>query len=449
MLQLRQTGGIMKVMKFGGTSVGKPERMHQVLQLITADDESKIVVLSALSGTTNNLVEISNAMAAGNKSEAKQLIEKLENHYKDFIKQLLKKDNSLTAANKVLQEHFEFLYIILRISFSESLNKDILAQGELLSTKLFSIYLTEHNIDHALLPALEFMTIDAHDEPQVGTIKVKLAQQLKQSSDKKIFITQGYICRNARGEVDNLKRGGSDYSASLIAAAINASVCEIWTDIDGMHNNDPRIVHKTFAIEQLSFEEAAELAYFGAKILHPASIWPAQYYNVPVKLLNTMEPSAKGTLITEKAGSVGVKAVAAKDGITAIRVKSSRMLLAYGFLRKVFEVFEKYRTSIDMITTSEVAVSVTIDNDVNLKDIIKELEPFGTVEIDTNHTIVSIVGNEIAETKDVMKKLFDAIEPIPVRMVSYGGSKHNISLLIGRNYKEQTLQLLNTGLFGL
>ena len=449
MPQLWQTGGIMKIMKFGGTSVGKPERMHQVSQLITADEESKIVVLSALSGTTNNLVEISNAMAAGNKPEAKQLIEKLENHYKDFIKQLLKKDDCLSDAEKVLNEHFEFLYIILKISFSESLNKDILAQGELLSTKLFSIYLTENNIDHALLPALEFMTIDAYDEPQVGAIKVKLAQLIKQNSDKKIFITQGYICRNARGEVDNLKRGGSDYSASLIAAAINASVCEIWTDIDGMHNNDPRIVNKTFAIEQLSFEEAAELAYFGAKILHPASIWPAQYYNVPVKLLNTMDPAAKGTLIAEKAGSVGVKAVAAKDGITAIRVKSSRMLLAYGFLRKVFEVFEKYRTSIDMITTSEVAVSVTIDNDVNLPDIIKELEPFGTVEIDTNHTIVSIVGNEIAETKDVMKKLFDAIEPIPVRMVSYGGSKHNVSLLIARNYKDQTLQLLNEGLFGL
>lgn len=438
----------MKIMKFGGTSVGKPERMHQVSQLITADGESKIVVLSALSGTTNSLVEISNAMAAGNKSEAKQLIEKLELHYKDFIQQLLKTPASLDAAQKVLQEHFEFLYIILRISFSEALNKDILAQGELLSSKLFSLYLTEQKIDHAFLPALEFMTIDGHDEPQVGTIKVKLSQLLQQT-DKKIFITQGYICRNAKGEVDNLKRGGSDYSASLIAAAINASVCEIWTDIDGMHNNDPRIVSKTFAIEQLSFEEAAELAYFGAKILHPASIWPAQLYNVPVKLLNTMEPSAKGTLIAEKAGSVGVKAVAAKDGITAIRVKSSRMLLAYGFLRKVFEVFEKYRTSIDMITTSEVAVSVTIDNDTNLKDIIKELEPFGTVEIDTDHTIVSIVGNEIAETKDVMKKLFDAIEPIPVRMVSYGGSKHNVSLLIARQYKDQTLQLLNKGLFGL
>ncbi len=439
----------MKVMKFGGTSVGKPQRMQEVAMLVTKDDESKIVVLSALSGTTNALVEISESLARGDRNAAKQQIEALHEHYKNFISALLKNEDSLQKANAVLNEHFEFLTIILKISFSEALNKDILAQGELLSTKLFSIYLEEIKVDHVLLPALDFMTIDIYDEPQVGTIKVKLAQLLQKNKDKKIFITQGYICRNARGEVDNLKRGGSDYSASLIAAAINAGVCEIWTDIDGMHNNDPRIVNKTYPIEQLSFEEAAELAYFGAKILHPASIWPAHFYNVPVKLLNTMDPTAKGTLITEKAGSVGAKAVAAKDGITAIRVKSSRMLLAYGFLRKVFEVFEKYRTSIDMITTSEVAVSVTIDNDVNLPDIIKELEPFGTIETDSNQTIVSVVGNEIEETKDVMKKLFDAIEPIPVRMVSYGGSKHNVTLLIDRQYKEQTLQLLNKGLFGL
>ncbi len=436
-------------MKFGGTSVGKPQRMQEVAALVTKDEEPKIVVLSALSGTTNALVEISQSLANGDRNAAKQQIDNLHEHYRNFVSALLKTESSLHKANIVLNEHFEFLTIILKISFSEALNKDILAQGELLSTKLFSIYLDEINVDHVLLPALDFMTIDVHDEPQVGTIKVKLAQLLQKNKEKKIFITQGYICRNARGEVDNLKRGGSDYSASLIAAAINANVCEIWTDIDGMHNNDPRIVNKTYPIEQLSFEEAAELAYFGAKILHPASIWPAHFYNVPVKLLNTMEPSAKGTLITEKAGSIGAKAVAAKDGITAIRIKSSRMLLAYGFLRKVFEVFEKYRTSIDMITTSEVAVSVTIDNDVNLPHIIKELEPFGTIETDSNQTLVSVVGNEIEETRDVMKKLFDAIEPIPVRMVSYGGSKHNVTLLIDRQHKEQTLQLLNKGLFGL
>ena len=439
----------MKVMKFGGTSVGKPQRMHEVAKLVLRDDEPKIVVLSALSGTTNALTEISAFMARGDRATAKEQIDILQVHYQDFIKELLVAESSMVKANAVIAEHFEFLTIILKISFSEALNKDILAQGELLSTKLFSIYLEEINIKHVLLTALDFMTIDGNGEPQIGTIKVKLAQLLQRHKDTIIFITQGYISRNAKGEVDNLKRGGSDYSASLIAAAINASVCEIWTDIDGMHNNDPRIVKRTVPIEQLSFEEAAELAYFGAKILHPASIWPAQYFNVPVRLLNTLMPEAKGTLITEKAGSVGVKAVAAKDGITAIKIKSSRMLLAYGFLRKVFEVFEKYRTSIDMITTSEVAVSVTIDNDQYLGDIISELEEFGTVEIDTNQTIVSIVGNEITETEDIMRRLFIAISSIPVRMVSYGGNRHNISLLIARSNKEETLLLLNNGLFGL
>jgi aspartate kinase len=439
----------MKVMKFGGTSVGKPHRMHEVAKLITKDGEAKIVVLSALSGTTNALVEISDSLARGDRSAAKGQIDLLELQYQDFIKELLAAQSALTKAKAVIAEHFEFLTIILKISFSEALNKDILAQGELLSTKLFCIYLEEKKIDHVLLPALDFMTIDGDNEPQIGTIKVKLAQLLQRNKDATIFVTQGYISRNAKGEVDNLKRGGSDYSASLIAAAINASVCEIWTDIDGMHNNDPRVVKKTMPVEQLSFEEAAELAYFGAKILHPASIWPAQYFNVPVRLLNTLFPEAKGTLITEKAGSVGVKAIAAKDRITAIKIKSSRMLLAYGFLRKVFEVFEKYRTSIDMITTSEVAVSVTIDNDVYLEQITKELEVFGTVEIDTNQTIVSIVGNEITATANIMQRIFESISSIPVRMVSYGGSRHNISLLIARSHKEETLQLLNKGLFGL
>lgn len=436
-------------MKFGGTSVGKPERMHQIVSLVTKDSEPTIVVLSALSGTTNALVAIGEHIAKGDRSSAKQSIDTLEAHYQDFIAQLVKKPAAIAKAKGIIGEHFEFLNIILKISFSEALSKDILAQGELLSTKLFSVYLEEQEIDHALLPALEFMTIDSYDEPQIGSIKVKLSQLLQQHKDTKLFITQGYISRNARGEVDNLKRGGSDYSASLIAAAINATVCEIWTDIDGMHNNDPRMVKKTLPIEQLSFEEAAELAYFGAKILHPASIWPAQTYKIPVKLLNTMQPEAKGTLIVEQAGSVGVKAVAAKDNIIAIRIKSSRMLLAYGFLRKIFEVFEKYRTPIDMITTSEVAVSLTIDNPVFLKQILKELEPFGTVEVDHNQTIISVVGNEISQTTDIVKKLFGSIMNIPVRMVSYGGSPHNISLLISAEYKTQILQQLNKGMFGL
>lgn len=436
-------------MKFGGTSVGTPARIHDVAKLITKDKEDKIVVLSALSGTTNALVSIAESIAKGEREQAKQQIDKLEAHYREFILTLVTKPESIEKANTIIGEHFEFLNIILKISFSEALSKDILAQGELLSTKLFSVYLDEIGVDHQLLPALEFMTLDMYDEPQIGTIKVKLTQLLQQYESKKLFITQGYICRNAKGEVDNLKRGGSDYSASLIAAAINASVCEIWTDIDGMHNNDPRIVNKTVPVEQLSFDEAAELAYFGAKILHPASIWPAQFYKVPVKLLNTMKPESRGTTIMEEAGSVGVKAVAAKDNITAIRIKSSRMLLAYGFLRKVFEVFEKYRTPIDMITTSEVAVSVTIDNTTFLKEIIRELEPFGMVEVDEDQTIISVVGNEISQTTDIIKKLFGSIMKIPVRMVSYGGSPHNISLLVPAQYKTQILQQLNKGMFGL
>lgn len=436
-------------MKFGGTSVGKPERMQQVKELITRHNTPTLVVLSALSGTTNSLVEISQSLASGNKPEAQQRIERLEAHYRQFVISLLHQPDTLDKANLVVSEHFEFLQIILRISFSEALNKDILAQGELLSTKLFSLYLEEQGVDHVLIPALEFMSIDQHEEPQLSLISQKLTRILQSYPDKKLFITQGYICRNARGEVDNLKRGGSDYTASLIAAAVHATVCEIWTDIDGMHNNDPRIVNTTIPIEQLSFDEAAELAYFGAKILHPTCIWPAQQENVPVKLLNTMEPDATGTVIMKEAGSTGVKAVAAKDGITAIKIKSSRMLLAYGFLRKIFEVFEKYKTSIDMITTSEVAVSVTIDNNQFLKQIVQELQPFGTVEVEENQTIISIVGNEIAQTNQVLEKLFSAIRSVPVTMVSYGGSPHNISLLVPAAEKKTTLQALNAGLFGL
>jgi aspartate kinase len=439
----------MKIMKFGGTSVGKPERMHQVYELITKDTESKIVVLSALSGTTNALVDISNSLSAGNKTEAKQKIDTLEAHYHAFVLDLLKTEALIAKGNAIVKEHFEFLNIITKISFSDALNKDILAQGELMSTKLFCCYLEQQGQDHLLLPALDFMVLDQNEEPSLPLIRSKLNALLAAHTDKKIFITQGYICKNVRGEVDNLKRGGSDYTASLVAAACNASVCEIWTDIDGMHNNDPRIVNKTVAIEQLSFDEAAELAYFGAKILHPTCIWPAQQENVPVRLLNTMQPDAPGTVITKEAGSEGIKAVAAKDGIIAIKIKSSRMLLAYGFLRKVFEVFEKYKTSIDMITTSEVAVSVTIDNDVYLANIVKELEPFGTVEVEKEQSIVSIVGNHIAHTDSVLKKLFNAIDEVPVTMVSYGGSAHNISLLVPTADRTKTLQLINSGLFGL
>jgi aspartate kinase len=437
----------MKIMKFGGTSVGKPERMHQVKDLITIDQEPKIVVLSALSGTTNALVNIGEALSQADRSLAKDRINDLYEHYIQFYQKLVHSEEGKQKARNIVEEHFDFLNILLKISFNEAINRDILAQGELLSTKLFTVLLEELQIPAVLLPALDFMSIDENHEPEIQKIAEKLKSLLKDHSGQHLFITQGYICKNHRNEVDNLKRGGSDYTASLIGAALNCSVVEIWTDIDGMHNNDPRIVDKTRPIAQLSFDEAAELAYFGAKILHPASIWPAQQFNVPVKLLNTMEPEAKGTTITAEETGHGVKALAAKDGITAIKIKSSRMLLAYGFLRKVFEVFEKYKTSIDMITTSEVAVSVTIDDLSHLNEIIKELEKYGTVEVDHHQTIISIVGNQIATSEGIIAKTMNSLDNIPLRMISYGGSRHNISLLVDSTFKKQALIQLNSDLF--
>jgi len=437
----------MKIMKFGGTSVGRPDRMHQVKDLITRDSKKKIIVLSALSGTTNALVGIGVALADANKDLAKERIDLLHQHYQGFYKDLLKTDAARSKAEKIIKEHFEFLNIILKISFNEAINRDILAQGELLSTKLFYTLLQELDIPAVFLPALDFMSINENQEPELNKISEKLKSILKNYPQDSIFITQGYICKNNRNEVDNLKRGGSDYTASLIGAAIESNVIEIWTDIDGMHNNDPRIVDKTRPIAQLSFDEAAELAYFGAKILHPASIWPAQQFNIPVKLLNTMEPNAPGTTITAEELGSGVKALAGKDGITAIKIKSSRMLLAYGFLRKVFEVFEKYKTPIDMITTSEVAVSVTIDDITHLKEIVAELEKYGTVEVDKDQAIISIVGNQIAETKGVITNIMTCLDDYPIRMVSYGGSRHNISILVDSKLKNDALKSLNAGLF--
>ncbi|MCO6359091.1 aspartate kinase [Roseivirga pacifica] len=439
----------MQVLKFGGTSVGKPERMMSIAELITRDDNPKIVVLSALSGTTNALVGIGESLAADNKQEAKEKIATLRNHYEAFIGDLLSNEAKRKEAEEIIEEHFEFLLITLKISYNEALQRDILAQGELMSTKLFTLLLEERGIRAELLAALDFMRTNEDGEPDLAFTETKLPEVLAQHSDCKLFVTQGYICKNHKGEIDNLQRGGSDYTASLIGAAIRAEEVQIWTDIDGMHNNDPRVVDKTMPIAELSFDEAAELAYFGAKILHPASIWPAQKYGIPVKLLNTMQPEAKGTMISQSTISDDVKAVAAKDGIIAIKIKSSRMLLAYGFLRKVFEIFEKYKTPIDMITTSEVAVSVTIDDATNLKKIVKELDQFGQVEVDYKQTIICVVGNFVAEQKGIVNKIFESLSHIPIRMISYGGSRHNISLLTDEEHKVTSLKTLNEHLFGL
>ncbi|MFC2126447.1 aspartate kinase [Bacteroidota bacterium] len=436
----------MKVLKFGGTSVGKPDRMHHVADLITRDNAPKIVVLSALSGTTNALVEIGDLLFGKQPDLALKKIDSLYDHYSTFNRDLLKEEVSRENAKNIIDKHFSFIRELTKSFFNNRLNNELLAQGELMSTQLFKVYLDESGISSNLIWALDFMYIDESKEPDIDYIHDQLISILDTDSTQ-IFITQGYICRNHEGEIDNLQRGGSDYTATLIGAAIQATEVQIWTDIDGMHNNDPRIVDETYPIHRLSFNEASELAYFGAKILHPASIWPTQKYSVPVCLKNTMDPEAMGTLINEVEEEKKVKAVAAKDGITAIKIKSSRMVLAYGFLRKVFEIFENYKTPIDMITTSEVAVSLTIDNNTHLPDLSRELEQFGHVVIDENQTIICIVGNSIVEKEKILEKVFDSMEGIPIRMISYGGSKYNISVLVDSSYKEESLKRLNKYIF--
>jgi aspartate kinase len=436
----------MRVLKFGGTSVGSAERMHALVNLIN-DSTPKIVVLSAMSGTTNSLVEIGNALYAKDNDKANQLIDALELKYNDVIKQLFKTEIASNKGKELIVSHFNYLRAFTMDMFTVNEERAILAQGELLSTAMFHYYLEEIGINSILLPALNFMRIDDNEEPDMKYIEQNAKAELAKYPNTKLFITQGYICRNSFGEIDNLKRGGSDYTATIIGAAIQSDEIQIWTDIDGMHNNDPRIVDKTHPIAQLSFDEAAELAYFGAKILHPTCILPAQMRNIPVRLLNTMQPEAKGTVISSTTSGDNIKAVAAKDGITAINIKSGRMLLAYGFLRAVFEIFERYKTPIDMITTSEVAVSLTIDNTKNLEEIIKELKEFCTVDVESDLTIVCIVGSFAAEKQGYAFKIFDALKNIPIRMISYGGSENNVSILVDSKLKKDTLVALNKGLF--
>jgi len=436
----------MRVLKFGGTSVGSAERMQELVHLIN-DGIPKIVVLSAMSGTTNSLVEIANTLYAKQHDKTKQLVDELELKYHTVIKQLYSSSTALNNSKELLGSHFNYLRSFAMDLCTVNEERAILAQGELLSTALFQYYLEEINIDSVLLPALNFMRINENEEPDMKYVETNLKSELAKYPNNKLFITQGYICRNTFGEIDNLKRGGSDYTATIIGAAIYADEIQIWTDIDGMHNNDPRIVEKTHPIAELSFDEAAELAYFGAKILHPTCILPAQLRNIPVRLLNTMQPKAKGTVITSKISEDSIKAVAAKDGITAIKIKSGRMLLAYGFLRSVFEIFERYKTPIDMITTSEVAVSLTIDNTKNIDSIRNELKEFCTVEVDSDLTIVCIVGSFTAEKQGYAIRVFDALKNIPIRMISYGGSENNISILVDTKLKKDTLLALNDGLF--
>lgn len=435
----------MKVLKFGGTSVGTVQNMRAVMQLI-ADGNKKIVVLSAMSGTTNSLVEIANYLQKKNKDSARQVIRQLEIKYLKVVNDLYTTADKKEKGKAIVSEIFQTIKSLTSGDFNELVENTIVAQGELLSTALFTELMLENGHKCVNLSALDFMKIDIEKAADSYFIRENITKALQQSEEADYYVTQGFICRNSEGNIDNLQRGGSDYTASLIGAAILAEEIEIWTDIDGFHNNDPRYVENTKKIDQLSFDEAAELAYFGAKILHPQTVLPAKLQNIPVRLKNTMHPSDSGTLITSESIGHGIKAVAAKDGITAIKIRSFRMLNAYGFLKNVFEIFEFFKTPIDMISTSEVSVSLTIDNTKHLKEIISELKEYGEVEVDTDLTIVCIVGDLIAEETGFAAEVFTALKNIQIRMISYGGSHHNISVLVKTDLKKQTLQAISNDL---
>ncbi len=437
----------MKVMKFGGTSVGSPQRMKEVTKLITKSGEPVFVVLSAMSGTTNSLVEISDYLYKKNADGANEVINRLEQNYLRHTQELYSGEEYRQLTNDFLREEFQYLRSFTKELFTSFEEKNIVAQGEIMSTNMVVNYMKEQGIDAVLVNALDFMRTDKNAEPDPIYIKEKLNAILEKESNHQVYITQGFICRNAYGEIDNLQRGGSDYTASLIGAAVNAEEIQIWTDIDGMHNNDPRIVDKTEPVHQLHFEEAAELAYFGAKILHPTCVQPAKYAGIPVRLLNTMDPDAEGTTISNATEYGKIKAVAAKDNIIAIKIKSSRMLLATGFLRKVFEIFESYQTPIDMVCTSEVGVSMSIDNSAHLGEIVDELKKYGTVTVDTGMCVVCVVGDLDWSNIGFETRVLDAMKNIPVRMISYGGSNYNISFLVREEDKKRSLQSLSHMLF--
>lgn len=434
-------------MKFGGTSVGTPQRMKDVCKLINTPGETNFVVLSAMSGTTNSLVEISDYLYKKNPEGANIIINQLEQKYMRHCDELYATDEYREKTKKFLMEEFNYLRSFTKILFTSFEEKVILAQGEIMSTNMVTNYLLEGGVKAVLLSALDFIRTDKNAEPDFNYIREHATKQLHDYPDYQIYITQGFICRNAYGEIDNLLRGGSDYTACLIGAALQSEEIQIWTDIDGMHNNDPRIVENTKPVPQLYFEEAAELAYFGAKILHPTCIQPAKFAGVPVRLLNTMDPTASGTIINNQMQQGTIKAVAAKDGITCIQIQSSRMLLAHGFLRKVFEIFESYKTSIDMVCTSEVGVSVTVDNRNHLSEIISELKQYGMVQVEDNMVIICVVGDLSTENVGFETLACQALKNIPVRMISYGGSNHNISFLVKQEDKKATLQALSDTLF--
>lgn len=423
--------------------MGNAERMKNIYHIIRGEKQI-LVVLSAMSGTTNALVEIGTLALNGQKKEAYEALQVMQKQYVDTARQLLEDDE---AACLHLKELFAGIEPVIAAAPEVQTEAAIVAVGEKLSTYLFHRFLEKKQLPSALLDATQIIRLDAQGEPDIEDIRARLDAELPQHDNVQVLVIQGFICSDAQGNISNLGRGGSDYSASLFGAALQSEEVQIWTDIDGVQNNDPRVIQNTRPVRQLLFDEAAELAYFGAKILHPACVLPAQRSNIPVLLKNTLHPEDEGTLISRDHAGNGFKAVAARDNITAIRIKSSRMLLAYGFLRKVFEVFEKYKTPIDMITTSEVAVSLTIDDTSRLNEILEALQPYGKITVDHHKTMVGIVGNLNADETGLAQQLFSALNDIPIRMISYGASQYNFSILINTEDKIRTLQALNNNLF--
>jgi len=434
----------MIVYKFGGTSVGSAARMKTVADLVTRDDRQKLVVLSAVSGMTDRLIRLSQS----EEHDGVVLLDEMRSIYDQMIRELLDAPASQETARVLVSGYLAELRGALHHPRPRD-ERWFVAFGELTSTALFQLLLQERGPDSALLPALDFMrTVEG--EPDMPQIRSRLETVLKEAGSRSIYVTQGYICRNEDGEIDNLRRGGSDYTATILGAALPAEEIQIWTDIDGVHNNDPRIVRQTRRIDEMSYAEAAELAYFGAKILHPLCVRPARMAGVPIRLLNTLDPAAPGTLIRHEslAGDGGARAVAAKDGITAINIRSSYMLMAYGFLRRIFEVFEHHKTPVDMITTSEVAVSLTIDDTTRLGAILEDLEKIGTITVDHGLTILCVVGSFRKEEPGIAVQVLEPLRHIPIRMIASGGSESNISVLLESTYKKEALSALNKGLFG-
>jgi aspartate kinase len=436
----------MQVLKFGGTSIGSADAIKRVVDIISSQDQQCIAVFSAFSGVTNLLNDISSFFLLGHYDKSKLAAEAILTRHQNIINDLFISDTYKDQATQILNRHMNVVAQQVNENSSNFKPKEILAQGELISSQIILIYFKEIGLDVSSINALDFMRLDENQEPDQKKIK-KLLHEVVADCPSQYILTQGYICRNVAGEINNLKRGGSDYSAALIGVAIDADTIQIWTDIDGLHNNDPRFVDGTKPITSLSFEEAAELAYFGAKVLHPQSILPAKEANIPVLLKNTFQPGKPGTLIQKQCFENGVRAIAGKDGITTIKIKSYRMLMSYGFLQNIFEIFERYKTSIDVITTSEVGVSLTIDNTRYIEKIINELSTFGEVTVENEKSIVSIVGYFPADQVGVGAQILDAIKNIPICMISFGGSQHNFSLIINTKDKINALNQLHNYIF--